>query len=667
MKKAKKTVRKVGSSVLIGVYMIMLIICAYLNSYNIKLDTSMVINIVMFIIVAIIFGWAIKKSFNPTYKIQQDLEWETKNINNTYETENCLLFEFYNKKDTSIFDQKDLKKAYESYKKEMQYLESQGTNGTKCDIEDYINRDLIDDIAKKNLINLVPGAMTGMGILGTFIGLSFGLQNFNTGTSEEIAASIAPLMDGIKVAFHTSVYGMVFSLFFNLIYKTRFEGVYNAVDDFIDTYHKYVSPDSDNDNISKIIAGQQQQTQSILNPIIINFQKLNDNIETMCSVQQEQVIPRMDALNNSFEMFAKLVGDNQMKGMEGLIDKFTTQTNAVMTESFQNLKESISQTCDMQEKNSEHMQEILTRVQGMTLNIQQINELSQKTVADMSGYVEKVENLQDVITENCKQFDERIENNTAFEDKIKSYVDTVEEYQKQCGQSTEQCAAELKHQIEIFEEIEKKIIEDVKMEMEAVMTNASKCNKQIADASTQQISSLEEGFRNLDVKIAEAADNVTGYIKNLIQGLGDASQGANYQLRAEIMKTLTEFNEEFTKNISDMTVELNRTVKEIGGASAELGTMGKEFNGQLKKNLTDSLEAFDKELANICEHLSGTLLNIQSTIGRVPGITGEAFKGMEKAISEVEVQMMDLVNQVSIVTSTVQNQTFEKDESLSLE
>lgn len=111
MKKAKKTVRKVESFVLIGVYMIMLIICAYLNSYNIKLDTSTVINIVMFIIVAIIFGWAIKKSFNPTYKIQQDLEWETKNINDTYETENCLLFEFYNKKDTSIFDQKDLKKS----------------------------------------------------------------------------------------------------------------------------------------------------------------------------------------------------------------------------------------------------------------------------------------------------------------------------------------------------------------------------------------------------------------------------------------------------------------------------------------------------------------------------------------------------------------------------
>ena len=67
MKKAKKTVRKAGAFVLIGVYMIMFIICAYLNRYNIKLDTSMVINIVMFIIVAIILGWAIKKSFNPMF------------------------------------------------------------------------------------------------------------------------------------------------------------------------------------------------------------------------------------------------------------------------------------------------------------------------------------------------------------------------------------------------------------------------------------------------------------------------------------------------------------------------------------------------------------------------------------------------------------------------
>lgn len=67
----------------------------------------MVINIVMFIIVAIIFGLVIFKSFNPTYKIQQDLKRETKNINDTYEAENRLLFEFYNKKDTSIFEQKD--------------------------------------------------------------------------------------------------------------------------------------------------------------------------------------------------------------------------------------------------------------------------------------------------------------------------------------------------------------------------------------------------------------------------------------------------------------------------------------------------------------------------------------------------------------------------------
>ena len=97
----------------------------------------------------------------------------------------------------------------------MQRLEIISTDGFKCKIDDYINRDTVDQIMNKNLLNLIPGVMTGLGILGTFIGLSFGLQNFNTGSSGEIAESIAPLMSGIKVAFHTSVFGMILSLFFN--------------------------------------------------------------------------------------------------------------------------------------------------------------------------------------------------------------------------------------------------------------------------------------------------------------------------------------------------------------------------------------------------------------------------------------------------------------------
>ena len=89
-------------------------------------------------------------------------------------------------------------------------------------------------------LSLVPGAMTGLGILGTFIGLSIGLQAFNTGSAEEITNSIGPLMDGIKVAFHTSIYGMIFSLTFNLIFKTVLEQAYHKLDEFVDEFKRNV-------------------------------------------------------------------------------------------------------------------------------------------------------------------------------------------------------------------------------------------------------------------------------------------------------------------------------------------------------------------------------------------------------------------------------------------
>ena len=116
---------------------------------------------------------------------------------------------------------------------------------------------------KKGILSIIPGVMTGLGILGTFIGLSIGLQNFNTGSAAEITNSIAPLMDGIKIAFHTSIYGMVFSLIFNFVYKKNLEDAYNAVEYFLNAYHKYVLPDMANDQIGMFLKFQEYQMQEM--------------------------------------------------------------------------------------------------------------------------------------------------------------------------------------------------------------------------------------------------------------------------------------------------------------------------------------------------------------------------------------------------------------------
>ena len=95
----------------------------------------------------------------------------------------------------------------------------QTTKGAKLNIEDYLNEETLEGHYQVFFLNQISGIMTGLGILFTFIGLSIGLNSFDlSGNAAEIEEKIGPLMDGIKVAFHTSICGLVYSLIFNIYY-----------------------------------------------------------------------------------------------------------------------------------------------------------------------------------------------------------------------------------------------------------------------------------------------------------------------------------------------------------------------------------------------------------------------------------------------------------------
>ena len=70
-----------------------------------------------------------------------------------------------------------------------------------------MKRNWINHIHKR-LLEMVPDIFTSLGILGTFVGLVWGLKNFEPSNYEAMTTSVASLVDGIKVAFLTSIYGI---------------------------------------------------------------------------------------------------------------------------------------------------------------------------------------------------------------------------------------------------------------------------------------------------------------------------------------------------------------------------------------------------------------------------------------------------------------------------
>ncbi len=74
-------------------------------------------------------------------------------------------------------------------------------------------------LSSSRLFQVVPGTLTGLGVLGTFVGLQLGIGGLNLDNLQQLDKSIVPLIQGCAVAFSTSVWGVVASLVFSLVEK----------------------------------------------------------------------------------------------------------------------------------------------------------------------------------------------------------------------------------------------------------------------------------------------------------------------------------------------------------------------------------------------------------------------------------------------------------------
>jgi membrane associated rhomboid family serine protease len=75
-------------------------------------------------------------------------------------------------------------------------------------------RDLISPKFPRVPAKAAPSLMVSVGVLGTFWGIFRGLQSFDVANIEQ---SVPELLNGLKVAFGTSIIGMIVGLLFTVI------------------------------------------------------------------------------------------------------------------------------------------------------------------------------------------------------------------------------------------------------------------------------------------------------------------------------------------------------------------------------------------------------------------------------------------------------------------
>lgn len=142
-----------------------------------------------------------------------------------------------------FFYQGTLDRLFREYRDKVQRQREAGQ--IQSDIEEVINEDILALLSWRQIVGQIPGIMTGLGILGTFIGLLVGIRGVGFNTVEAALSTVQSILNGINIAFYTSISGVILSIIFNLIYNILWNMMSRELGVFIEDFRRYIVPDVD--------------------------------------------------------------------------------------------------------------------------------------------------------------------------------------------------------------------------------------------------------------------------------------------------------------------------------------------------------------------------------------------------------------------------------------
>ncbi len=344
--------------------------------------TNLAINIGFLIIIGIIFVIS-SVSFGRLNRVTYELEDVMLRLLKEYkEADGKNLWKNY-KDNAKVFEEKELQDAFNKYRLRLKRAR-RGTDAS-CDLGEYINEELLDRVGMNYFNSGVSGTLTGLGILGTFLGLSMGLGAFSGDDIFTISDNVGSLLSGMKVAFHTSVYGILFSLVFNIAYRGIMSDAYETLGEFLGVFRQTVQP-----------AGVKE----------------DENAATMLVYQA--------GIANTLKQMLELLKGGAMEqtaGVERIVDKFTTQMQAALDTDFQKLGNVLKNAGEEQAVSAVNAAQMVEAVTALV-------EVNRSVQAALANVMERQETFAGQLAEQKKMLADTCSD---MSDEISSQIYTFEQ------------------------------------------------------------------------------------------------------------------------------------------------------------------------------------------------------------------------------------------------
>lgn len=439
------------------------------------------------------------------------------------------------------------------------------------------------------LLDTAASTLVGLGLLGTFLGLTLGIKDFDSTSTQNIQRSIQLLLSGMGTAFNTSLVGMLLSMIYSFcdkywrnrlskhlyILTNKLDSLYYIDDRTLDDLNEQALAKSIASTMKEVIENEIRSIVNTLNEKLTYNNESGENTTVANAIRE-------------------ILKENQEQSRA--LKSFSTDLAMELNNGFD---EVLSR--QMQQKLLPLMENVDTTTKAIVEHIDQMASLVASPATDMIQTV--VDELKSSMSEMMKEFSSGLSGSATNE---------LETLAHQLGTAA-QSMADFPNNMAHISSTLQTTIEDVKNAVSEISNTSANANSTAMQQMQEQITFA-----------TGAISNAISEVKDVMSGLTQSSQEQTGQMVSKLADAAEKMGTFLSGTIATLSSSVQQSVKsitdDVNSKQADLIALQEDTTSQTKK-LLETFNAGLDRLEKMNEYITGTMNMFQQAQGQITGST----------------------------------------------
>lgn len=514
-----------------------------------------------------------------------------------------------------------------------------------------------------------PGILTGLGIIGTFVGLLKGLMNFQISNDpDEVRRSLDTLIHGVLEAFLVSACAILLAMLTTFLEKLAISRRIQQVEEFCNLLDSLFESGAGEEYLSRLVkASESSATQAaqLKDALISDLKSL---LEEMTRQQSEAIAASFHQITQQHVAAIAEGTRAQVQTTEQSGERIAYAISEVLSDPIQKIAAAVQSTSDTNGQ-------VVTRALNEALvafsqkledmfgsQMTNMNQLLMQTTASMQATVSRFDELAANINNAGKNAAD------AMGERLTQALESMEKRQELLNHTMSDFVAQLRDMVQSSQtETNQRLQEAFSLMGERLSAIVTQMEEQARKASSSHKEQQEQLAQNAAKMAAEMGGQIQGTLGSIQAQFAEMVQALQVQNAETAManeETQNRMAQNADKAIHGLADKVEKTIGNLDAKMSEFVGMlkqqiestastQKEVQHEITERVRVAIELLTNQVQALVSETNRSVASMQGATAAMREITGESTRRMENSAETLAIAADDFAKAGSSVSGVM--------------